>query len=173
MSGLTIAPRAPSLERAIGERRDIRVPISSSTPRAPTSRARSRRPSTSSTPPMRGRRRRRRDRTSAASAAGRRSSRTSRALAHAALIARLRRRLVPRASVERDARARALVTVSGADRDGVREIEIGTTIGELAADAGAGRRPDDRQAVLLGGYFGGWLSAERGWDVPLDPVDPP
>jgi NADH:ubiquinone oxidoreductase subunit F (NADH-binding) len=64
----------------------------------------------------------------------------------------------------------ALVTVSGAARDGVREIEIGTTIGELAAEAGAGTAPRDRQAVLLGGYFGGWLSTERGWDVPLDPI---
>ena len=63
----------------------------------------------------------------------------------------------------------ALVTVSGSARDGVREIEIGTTIGELAAESGAGQSADDRQAILLGGYFGGWLSAERGWDVPLDP----
>ena len=64
----------------------------------------------------------------------------------------------------------ALVTISGASRDGVREVEIGTTIGQLAGEAGAGDRPGDRQAVLLGGYFGGWLSAERGWDVPLDPI---
>ena len=64
----------------------------------------------------------------------------------------------------------ALVTISGAARDGVREIEMGTTIGELAGDAGAGSSPHDRQAVLLGGYFGGWLSTERGWDVPLDPI---
>lgn len=64
----------------------------------------------------------------------------------------------------------ALVTVSGADRDGVREIEIGTTIGELANEAGAGTSARDRQAVLLGGYFGGWLSTERSWDVPLDPI---
>ena len=64
----------------------------------------------------------------------------------------------------------ALVTVSGAKHDGVREIEIGTPIGELAEQAGAGTTPHDRQAVLLGGYFGGWLSTERGWDVPLDPL---
>ena len=62
----------------------------------------------------------------------------------------------------------ALVTVSGSERDGVREMEIGTTVGELAAMTGAGVNPEDRQAVLLGGYFGGWLSTERGWDTPLD-----
>ncbi len=64
----------------------------------------------------------------------------------------------------------ALVTVSGSARDGVREIEIGTPIGELAGLAGAGEGPRDRQAVLLGGYFGGWLSTARSWDVPLDPI---
>jgi len=64
----------------------------------------------------------------------------------------------------------ALVTVTGLDRDGVREIEIGTPIGELAEVMGAGRGPHDRRAVLLGGYFGGWVSAERSWDLPLDPL---
>ncbi len=64
----------------------------------------------------------------------------------------------------------ALLTISGSARDGVREVEIGTPIGEIAALTGAGDRPDDRQAVLLGGYFGGWLSAERSWDLPLDPI---
>ena len=64
----------------------------------------------------------------------------------------------------------ALVTISGSGRDGVREVEIGTSIGEIAAQSGAGNQPGDRQAVLLGGYFGGWLSTERGWDLPLDPI---
>jgi NADH:ubiquinone oxidoreductase subunit F (NADH-binding) len=62
----------------------------------------------------------------------------------------------------------ALVTVSGSGRDGIREIEIGTTIGELAAETDAPIA--DRQAVLLGGYFGGWVSAERGASLPLDPI---
>jgi NADH:ubiquinone oxidoreductase subunit F (NADH-binding) len=47
---------------------------------------------------------------------------------------------------------------------------IGTPFGVLADLSGAGRDPRDRQAVLLGGYFGGWLSTERGWDVALDPI---
>jgi NADH:ubiquinone oxidoreductase subunit F (NADH-binding) len=64
----------------------------------------------------------------------------------------------------------ALVTISGSDRDGVREVEIGTTIGELAAMSGAGTMPADRQAVMLGGYFGGWLPTQGAWDIPLDPI---
>ncbi|HEX3427839.1 MAG TPA: NADH-ubiquinone oxidoreductase-F iron-sulfur binding region domain-containing protein [Candidatus Limnocylindrales bacterium] len=64
----------------------------------------------------------------------------------------------------------ALVTVSGSSHDGIREIELGTTIGQLAAETGAGSSTAGRQAVLLGGYFGGWVSADRGWDLPLDPV---
>jgi NADH:ubiquinone oxidoreductase subunit F (NADH-binding) len=62
----------------------------------------------------------------------------------------------------------ALVTVSGSGRDGIREIEIGTTIGELADETDAPLA--DRQAVLLGGYFGGWVSAERSANLPLDPI---
>lgn len=65
----------------------------------------------------------------------------------------------------------ALLTISGSARDGVREVEIGTPIGEIATQTGAGEAASDRQAVLLGGYFGGWLSAERSWDLALDPVD--
>lgn len=64
----------------------------------------------------------------------------------------------------------ALVTINGAKHDGVREIEIGTTIGELAGLSGAGNDPRDRQAVLLGGYFGGWLSSEKSWPLALDPL---
>jgi NADH:ubiquinone oxidoreductase subunit F (NADH-binding) len=90
-------------------------------------------------------------------------------LAHVALIAR--RGDGWYRQVGRDATpGSALVTVNGSERDGIREIEIGTTIGELAAETGAGASTGDRQAVLLGGYFGGWVSAERGWDLPLDPT---
>jgi NADH:ubiquinone oxidoreductase subunit F (NADH-binding) len=48
-------------------------------------------------------------------------------------------------------------------------VEIGTTIGEIAEASGAASDVRGRQAVLLGGYFGGWLSLERGWDLALDP----
>ncbi len=90
-------------------------------------------------------------------------------LAHAALIGRLGDGWYREAG--RDVTpGSALVTISGGTRDGVREIEIGTTIGELAEQAGAGASARDRQAVLLGGYFGGWLSTERSWDLALDPI---
>jgi NADH:ubiquinone oxidoreductase subunit F (NADH-binding) len=90
-------------------------------------------------------------------------------LAYAALIARRGEGWYR--AVGRDATpGSALVTVSGSGRDGIREIEIGTTIGEIAAESAAGASPTDRQAVLLGGYFGGWVSTERGRDLPLDPM---
>ena len=63
----------------------------------------------------------------------------------------------------------ALITVSGAVREpGVREIELGTTVGEAVEEAGgdvAGTR-----AVLLGGYFGTWAPAGERWSMPLDPA---
>jgi NADH:ubiquinone oxidoreductase subunit F (NADH-binding) len=63
----------------------------------------------------------------------------------------------------------ALVTVSGsASRPGVREIELGTTVGEAASIAGGLLGPS--RAVLLGGYFGAWVTIEEAWQLPLDPV---
>jgi NADH:ubiquinone oxidoreductase subunit F (NADH-binding) len=64
------------------------------------------------------------------------------------------------------ARGTALVTVGGAARPGVLEIAIGTPIQEVSAHSGA---PADARAVLLGGYFGGWLPADAARDLPLDP----
>ena len=63
----------------------------------------------------------------------------------------------------------ALVTVSGAvARPGVLEIEYGTTLAELVAEAGGATA--DVQAVLLGGYFGGWATVADLRDLPLDPA---
>ncbi|HEY7025214.1 MAG TPA: NADH-ubiquinone oxidoreductase-F iron-sulfur binding region domain-containing protein [Candidatus Limnocylindrales bacterium] len=62
----------------------------------------------------------------------------------------------------------ALVTVSGAPNGGVREVEMGTRIGEIAQMSGLG--PHDSDAVLLGGYFGRWTTRDLGWALPLDPV---
>jgi len=60
----------------------------------------------------------------------------------------------------------ALVTVGGTvARPGVYEIELGTPIGEVLMTAGG---PTERpQAVLVGGYFGGWLPAQYAWPIPL------
>ena len=64
-------------------------------------------------------------------------------------------------------RGSALVTVGGATGRWVTEIPIGTTVAEVADLAAVPRVP---RAVLLGGYFGGWLSADEAMDLPLDPV---
>ncbi len=65
-------------------------------------------------------------------------------------------------------RGTALVTVTGPlSRQGVQEIELGTTVGEVIEAAG-GRR-DELSAVVLGGYFGTWTSIDEAWDLPLDP----
>jgi NADH:ubiquinone oxidoreductase subunit F (NADH-binding) len=63
----------------------------------------------------------------------------------------------------------ALITVSGSTaRQGVTEIELGSTIGDVATTAGATR--SSLQAVLLGGYFGSWSTVDEVWDLPLDPA---
>ena len=67
-----------------------------------------------------------------------------------------------------ETRGTALVTVSGAPHGGVREIELGMRVGEIAAVSGVA--PESSHAVLLGGYFGRWLTRERAWAVPLDPL---
>ena len=67
-----------------------------------------------------------------------------------------------------DAHGSGLVTVSRGDRLFVREIELGTRIGELAASSGGAAQATG--AVLLGGYFGQWQRAEDAWAMPLDPV---
>ena len=61
-----------------------------------------------------------------------------------------------------------LVTVSGVPNPGVREIELGMTVGELGRLAGAER--DRASAVLIGGYFGGWATPDEAWDLALDPA---
>jgi NADH:ubiquinone oxidoreductase subunit F (NADH-binding) len=89
-------------------------------------------------------------------------------LAYAALIARYGERWY-RAVGRRDSPGTALVTITGAIReDGVREIELGTTVGEVAASAGATSAAVG--AVVLGGYFGTWARTEVAWDLPLDPM---
>lgn len=76
-------------------------------------------------------------------------------LAYAALVARA------------DGRAgRSVVTLGGVERHGVREIDLGTPIGEIVA-GGAGHS-GQAQTLLIGGYFGRWSSAAAVWDLPFD-----
>ena len=62
----------------------------------------------------------------------------------------------------------ALVTVTGGERPGVLEIDLGTTIGELAQLAGVAG--SEGSPVLLGGYFGSIVAGADAWRFPLDPA---
>jgi NADH:ubiquinone oxidoreductase subunit F (NADH-binding) len=76
-------------------------------------------------------------------------------LAHLALIARYGAAWF-RELGEPQSAGSALITVSGAVcQPSVLEIELGTRIGDLLERAGGPAEPP--QAVLAGGYFGGWL----------------
>lgn len=89
-------------------------------------------------------------------------------LAYAALIARFGERWYRSAGRARSA-GTALVTLTGGlGAEGVREIELGTTVGELVADAGV--HPERIRAVVLGGYFGTWAAVPDVWRLPLDPA---
>jgi NADH:ubiquinone oxidoreductase subunit F (NADH-binding) len=64
----------------------------------------------------------------------------------------------------------AMVTVSGAvHRPGVYEVALGMPIGDLIRQAGGPTEPP--QAILAGGYFGGWLPFDQALGVPVsDPA---
>ena len=88
-------------------------------------------------------------------------------LAYTALIARFGQWWY-RSAGRLDVRGTSLITVSGAVAEpGVKEVELGTTVGEVVTDAGGTR--SQIQAVVLGGYFGTWARAGDAWDLPLDP----
>jgi NADH:ubiquinone oxidoreductase subunit F (NADH-binding) len=69
-----------------------------------------------------------------------------------------------------DGAGSALVTVSGAvHRPGVYEIALGTPVGELVQLAGGPAQPP--QAILAGGFFGGWIPFQDALSVPVsDPA---
>ena len=87
-------------------------------------------------------------------------------LAASALIARFGERAY-RAHGRAMTPGTSLVTVSGSGRPRVREIELGTTVAELAAEMGT--RHGDVRAVVVGGYFGTWAAIDDIWEHPLDP----
>jgi NADH:ubiquinone oxidoreductase subunit F (NADH-binding) len=89
-------------------------------------------------------------------------------LAHVALIARFGSGWFRALGTDADP-GTALVTCAGAfARRGVLEIPLGTPLGTVI-DATHTRR-SDVQAVLLGGYFGTWVSASQIADVNLAPA---
>jgi NADH:ubiquinone oxidoreductase subunit F (NADH-binding) len=88
-------------------------------------------------------------------------------IAYAALIARAGDEWY-RGAGRAATRGTGLVTVSGVPHPGVREIELGTTIGEIARMAGADQA--SASAVLVGGYFGAWARRDEAWDLALDPA---
>ena len=82
-----------------------------------------------------------------------------------------RRRLVPRARPRRRRAGTALVTVSGArPRRRSRDRDRDDDRRAAAVDAGAGRRPPATARPSCSAAISAvGSSAERGWDVPLDP----
>ncbi|HUC25859.1 MAG TPA: NADH-ubiquinone oxidoreductase-F iron-sulfur binding region domain-containing protein [Streptosporangiaceae bacterium] len=85
-------------------------------------------------------------------------------LAHIALIARFGSDWF-RTTGTPGAPGSALVTVTGAvERPGVREIPLGTPLGEVLQRSGLSQPV---QAVLTGGYFGTWLPMPAGLAVPV------
>jgi NADH:ubiquinone oxidoreductase subunit F (NADH-binding) len=88
-------------------------------------------------------------------------------LAHAALIARNGDAWFQSLGRHR-ATGTILLTVSGAvARPGVIEIASGCTVDEVLALAGGAT--GKARAVLLGGYFGGWIGAQQAGSMVLDP----
>jgi NADH:ubiquinone oxidoreductase subunit F (NADH-binding) len=63
----------------------------------------------------------------------------------------------------------ALVTVSSGKPDRtVLEVAQGSSVGD--AVVAAGRSVGGVGAILLGGFFGGWVAATNAWHLPLDSV---
>jgi len=58
-----------------------------------------------------------------------------------------------------------LLTVRTGDQVRVREVELGTRIGQILAGLDPGKPP---RAILLGGYFGAWLPWPRAADLSLE-----
>jgi NADH:ubiquinone oxidoreductase subunit F (NADH-binding) len=70
-----------------------------------------------------------------------------------------------------ETRGTTLVTVTAPDgRPLVHEVELGTTVAEIARLGERHVLQDATQAILLGGYFGRWLDARDTWDLSLDPA---
>lgn len=90
-------------------------------------------------------------------------------LAHLALIARFGSDWFRELGSEADPGS-VLVTISGAVREpGVYELAFGTSMADLLAAAGG--PTEQLQALLVGGYFGTWVSAARAANLRLSRDD--
>lgn len=86
-------------------------------------------------------------------------------LAHLALIARFGEAWFREVGTPAEPGS-TLVTISGAVvRPGVYEVARGVQLGEAIEQAGGPARP--LQALLVGGYAGAWVDANRAWAAPL------
>lgn len=86
-------------------------------------------------------------------------------LAHLALVARFGAGWYRSVGTDADPGS-TLVTLSGAVRSpGVYEVAMGAPIGAIIE--GAGGAIDQIEAVLVGGYFGTWISAEQAAQTPF------
>jgi|HubBroStandDraft_6_1064221.scaffolds.fasta_scaffold67127_3 NADH:ubiquinone oxidoreductase subunit F (NADH-binding) len=88
-------------------------------------------------------------------------------LAHVAMIARFGDEWFRSLGVG-NASGTTLVTVGGAVPQTVLiEIPLGLALADVVNAAGG--ITSDTDAVLLGGYFGGWVESRAAWGLPLDP----
>jgi len=88
-------------------------------------------------------------------------------LAHAALIARFGDGWF-RSLGQGGSAGTALLTVTGAvASSGVIEVAQGSSLADAVGAAGGLTSPG-APAVLLGGYFGGWVAADKAWGLPVD-----
>jgi NADH:ubiquinone oxidoreductase subunit F (NADH-binding) len=86
-------------------------------------------------------------------------------LAHIALIARFGADWFRELGTD-DEPGSTLLTVSGAVRHAsVCEVALGTPVADAVAAAGGATQ--EISAFLVGGYFGSWVSADSGWNLPL------
>ncbi len=65
-----------------------------------------------------------------------------------------------------------LVTISGAvDQKGIHEVPVGARLGTVIRQAGGSLSNGTAQAVLVGGYFGAWLSPQQARRIRLCDAD--
>jgi NADH:ubiquinone oxidoreductase subunit F (NADH-binding) len=87
-------------------------------------------------------------------------------LAHAALVARFGDAWFHSLGVNGSAGTLLVTVAGGVRRPGVIEVRAGTSVGHALELAGGVIEPAG--AVLVGGYFGGWVDAGVAWSLPLD-----